>query len=139
MDSTETSIFTNMCMIYDDKGNVLVQGRVNPIWKGIAFPGWHVKFGEPFTDAVIREVYEETGLTVSELKLFGIKDWIRDDGTRYIVHLCKNDCIAISQIYYIVTVIFDCFFRICCILSVIRIEQRILFHFTVHLRVMLFK
>ena len=39
MDSTETSIFTNMCMIYDDKGNVLVQERVNPIWKGIAFPG----------------------------------------------------------------------------------------------------
>ena len=36
-------------------------------------------------------MYEENGLTVSELKLCGIKDWIRDNRTRYIVHLYKTN------------------------------------------------
>ena len=58
----EKTIFTNMCMIYDDSGNVLVQDRLNPDWPGISFPGGHVEAGESFTDSVIREVYEETGL-----------------------------------------------------------------------------
>lgn len=87
----EKAVFTNMCMIYDGNGNVVVQDRTNPNWSGIAFPGGHVEQGEPFTDAVIREVFEETGLKVSELRLCGIKDWIRDDGTRYVVHLYKTN------------------------------------------------
>ena len=40
--------------------------------------------GESFTDAVIREVWEETGLKISEPKLCGIKDWMKDEETRYI-------------------------------------------------------
>ena len=91
MSRTENTIFTNMCMIYDDVGNVLVQDRLNPNWPGITFPGGHVENGEPFTDSVIREVYEETGLTVSELQMCGIKDWVRDDGTRYVVLLYKTN------------------------------------------------
>lgn len=87
----EKTIFTNMCMIYDDSGNVLVQDRVNPDWPGISFPGGHVEAGESFTDSVIREVNEETGLTVSNLQMCGIKDWINDDGTRYMVLLYKTN------------------------------------------------
>ncbi len=87
----EKTIFTNMCMIHDDSGNVLVQDRVNPDWPGISFPGGHVEAGESFTDSVIREVYEETGLTVSNLQMCGIKDWINDDGTRYMVLLYKTN------------------------------------------------
>lgn len=60
MSRTEKTIFTNMCMVYDDNGNVLVQNRLNPDWPGITFPGGHVDAGESFTDAVIREVFEET-------------------------------------------------------------------------------
>lgn len=91
MNRTEKAIFTNMCMIYDGNGNVLVQDRVGPKWPGITFPGCHVEKGESFTDAVTREVYEETGLTVSELRLCGIKDWTRDDGVRFIVYLYKTN------------------------------------------------
>ena len=91
MSRTENAIFTNMCMIYNDDGNVLVQDRTDPTWPGIAFPGGHVENGEPLIDAVIREVSEETGLTVSNLQLCGIKDWIRDDGTRYVVFLYKTN------------------------------------------------
>lgn len=75
MSKTERVLFTNMCMISDGSGNVLVQDRLNPNWPGITFPGGHVEYGESFTDAMIREVFEETGLTVSNLQLCGIKDW----------------------------------------------------------------
>ena len=91
MRRTENTIFTNMCMVYDGEGNVLVQNRLNPDWPGIVFPGGHVEAGESFYDAAVREVFEETGLTVSELQMCGIKDWFRDDGTRYVVLLYKTD------------------------------------------------
>ena len=90
MDKTEKVIFTNMCMVYS--GNqVVVQDRADKRWSGIAFPGGHVEKGESFTDAVIREVFEETGLTISAPKLCGIKDWTEDDGSRYIVLFYKTD------------------------------------------------
>ena len=64
MASSEKAIFTNLCMIYDDAGNLLVQDRKDPQWPGITFPGGHVEPGESFVESVIREVYEETGLTI---------------------------------------------------------------------------
>ena len=86
----EVVTFTNMCMITDGKGNVLVQNRIDPSWPGIAFPGGHVEVGESFVDAVTREVFEETGLTVSNLTLCGIKNWAGEDGTRYFVTCYKT-------------------------------------------------
>lgn len=38
------------------------------------FLGGHVEKGESFTDAVIREVFEETGLNISCPVLCGIKN-----------------------------------------------------------------
>lgn len=65
----------NMCKIIDSKtGKVLVQERVKT-WQGIAFPGGKLKEGESVIESVKREVYEETGLRVSNLKICGIKDW----------------------------------------------------------------
>ena len=90
MSRTETVTLTNMCMICDGT-RVLVQNRTNPDWPGITFPGGHVEKGESFTDAVIREVFEETGLTIASPKLCGIKDWPEDDGSRYMVLLYKTD------------------------------------------------
>ena len=47
---------TNMCMICDKKGNVLVQDKKNhPTWHGWNFPGGHVEQGEYVTPSVIRE------------------------------------------------------------------------------------
>ena len=86
----EKTILTNMCMIYDGT-KVVVQDRVGDNWTGIAFPGGHVEDKESFTDAVIREIYEETGLTIGHPKLCGIKNWFREDGTRYIVLLYKTN------------------------------------------------
>ena len=87
----ENCILTNMCMVSDGCGNVLVQNRIDPSWPGITFPGGHVEAGESFVDAAVREVYEETGLRVSNLKLCGIQDWQRDDGARYVVFFYKTE------------------------------------------------
>lgn len=90
MKRTELVEFTNMCMIYDgDK--VLVQDKISKSWGGLMFPGGHIEHGEDFTDAVIREVYEETGLKISNPQLCGIKDWYNDDGSRYVVLLYKTN------------------------------------------------
>ena len=53
---------TNMCMIYDNNGNVVVQEKLNKNWGGITFPGGHIEILESFVDSIIREVKEETGL-----------------------------------------------------------------------------
>ena len=87
----ENVVLTNMCMIYDGQGNILVQDRLDPDWPGVTFPGGHVEPGESFIKAVIREVWEETGLTIAAPKLCGLKQFPEDDGTRYIVMLYKTD------------------------------------------------
>lgn len=91
MSREQNCILTNMCMIYDgDK--ILVQERNNPNWPGITFPGGHIEPKESFVDSVIREVKEETGLDISNVKLCGIKQWTQtDDLFRYIVLFYKTD------------------------------------------------
>ena len=80
---------TNMCMVCDAKGNVLVQNKKGDrTWHGWNFPGGHVEQGEFVTPSVIREVREETGLTIENPKLCGIKEFQKEqDGKRFIVFL----------------------------------------------------
>ena len=91
MSRSEAAIFTNMCMISDGNGNILVQDRRNPDWPGITFPGGHVESGEAFTDSVIREVFEETGLTIENPILCGVKQFQTRREERYVVFLYKAD------------------------------------------------
>ena len=85
----EKAIFTNLCMISDGKGNVLVEDRKDPSWPGICFPGGHVEPGEAFTDSVVREVFEETGLTIRDPRLCGVKQFPTESGARYVVFFYK--------------------------------------------------
>lgn len=81
--------FTNMCMIKN--GNkVLVMDRKSNDWPGITFPGGHVDTGESFTDSVIREIKEETGLNISSVQLCGIKDWV-ENNIRYVVLFYRTE------------------------------------------------
>ncbi len=89
MERTEVVTLTNMCMILDENGNILVQNKINNSYTGITFPGGHVEKGEPFTSAIIREVYEETGLHIKHPVLCGIYNWINEDETRYVVMIYK--------------------------------------------------
>ena len=85
----------NMCMITDQQGRVLVQERLpkpsNP-WSGLTFPGGHVEPGETVVASVIREVQEETGLTVSNLQNCGYIQWYNPvKQSQYFVFLFKTN------------------------------------------------
>ena len=90
MERTEQVILTNLCMIRNGS-RVLVEEKVGKGADGIIFPGGHVEPGEPVVDAVIREMKEETGLTIERPKLVGVKEWINEDGSRYLVFLFTAD------------------------------------------------
>ena len=85
----ETAVFTNMCMLTRADGKMLFQKRVDPDWAGVVFPGGHVEAGESFYHSVIREMQEETGLTVKAPQLCGVKQFQTKDGARYVVMLYK--------------------------------------------------
>ena len=85
----ETVEFTNLCMVRDGD-RVLVIDRKKEDWPGITFPGGHVEVGESFTEAVIREVKEETGLRIVSPQMCGMKDWV-EDGIRYVVLFYKTE------------------------------------------------
>ena len=87
MRKTETVELTVLCLIEDEK-KILLQNRVKKDWQGYALPGGHVEPGESFVDAVIREMKEETGLTVIDPRLAGVKQFPIENG-RYIVLLFK--------------------------------------------------
>lgn len=83
---------TNMCMIYDKEADkVLVQDRIKS-WKGISFPGGHIEDGESIIDSTIREIKEETGLTIKDLELCGIIYWYnKSTGDKYFVFSYRTD------------------------------------------------
>lgn len=82
----ESTILTNMCMVTDEEGKVLVQMHGGG-WKGWCFPGGHVEPKESFVESVIREVREESGLTIQNPKICGVKQFFLEDGCRYVVLL----------------------------------------------------
>lgn len=91
MSRAEQVILTNLCMVYDDAGNILVQDRKDPSWPGICFPGGHIEPGESFVESVIREIYEETGLTIENPLLCGTKQFPTKNGERYVVFFYKTN------------------------------------------------
>ena len=91
MSRAEQAIFTNLCMVYDDAGRILVQDRLDPDWPGLCFPGGHVEPEESFVESVIREVWEETGLTIENPKLCGTKQFQTKKGERYVVFFYKTN------------------------------------------------
>lgn len=90
MSKCEKAKVAVLCMVYDDN-KILLQDRVKKDWRGLTFPGGHVEKEESFVRAVIREIYEETGLTIREPKLCGVRQFQTDEDERYIVLLFKTD------------------------------------------------
>lgn len=89
MKRTENVELTVLCLIR--RGNeYLLQDRIKKDWRGFTLPGGHVELGESIVDAVVREMKEETGLTVEHPKLCGVKQFPIDGG-RYLVFLFVAD------------------------------------------------
>lgn len=83
---------SNMVMVYDRNTNqVLVQNRCL-YWKGIAFPGGHLDANESIYDSAVREVKEETGLDITDLKFCGIIHWCHtESGNQTLIYYYKTD------------------------------------------------
>ena len=93
MSRATSTVLTNLCLVEDlENGKVVLQYRSPERykkWSGYAFPGGHIEEGESLAESVIREVYEETGLTIADPKLVAVKDWEPEEGGRYIVFCYK--------------------------------------------------
>ncbi len=89
MPRTENVELTTLCLIHN-KGAYLLQNRLKEDWKGYTFPGGHIEPGESIVDAVVREVKEETGLSILNPRLCGVKQFPIEGG-RYIVFLFTAD------------------------------------------------
>ena len=93
MSRTTPTILTNLCMVEDlENGKVVLQYRSpeKNHWSGYAFPGGHIEEGESLVESVIREIEEETGLTIMNPHLIAVKNWQLEDGIRYIVFCYKT-------------------------------------------------
>ncbi|MBP5263162.1 MAG: 8-oxo-dGTP diphosphatase [Lachnospiraceae bacterium] len=90
MRRTEEVELTVLCLIHD-ADRVLLQDRISEDWKGYTLPGGHVEIGESIVDATVREMKEETGLTILDPRLCGVKQFPMRDGDyakgRYLVFL----------------------------------------------------
>lgn len=79
--------------IVRDDDRLLVVRRSNPPAQGVyTLPGGVVEVGETLTEAIAREVMEETGLTIEPVALAGYREAIVRDGEdrveRHFVILC---------------------------------------------------
>lgn len=85
----ETQLTTMVMLMDSETGKVLVQDRVKN-WKGWSFPGGHVEPNESFVDCAVREMREETGLDVRNLRACGVVHWLNTKTfDRYVVFLYK--------------------------------------------------
>src|SRR5262245_17964427 len=72
------------------RGRVLLGRRSGSHGAGYyAAPGGHIEFGESFEEAAKREVLEETGLEITDLKLLSVGNYIfaRDEGERHYIDI----------------------------------------------------
>ncbi len=73
-------------VVRDDQGRLLLVQRANEPGRGLwSIPGGRIEPGESAQDAVIREVAEETGLTVVVTGLAGVVERAAPGGGVYVI------------------------------------------------------
>ena len=94
---THNVYYTNQSLSWSkilNNGKVVLQYRSPERykkWSGYAFPGGHIEEGESLVESVIREIYEETGLTITNPNWSQSKTGQQDEGGRYIVFLLQGN------------------------------------------------
>jgi 8-oxo-dGTP diphosphatase len=73
MPAPKTPLLATDCVVFDGQGRVLLIRRGHPPFEGqYALPGGFVEIGETVETACCRELKEETGVGVRDLKLVGV-------------------------------------------------------------------
>lgn len=91
------TLFTMGCgVIIEKEGRILLQHRTDE--DNWCIPGGVMEIGETFEQTAKRETYEETGLDVGELKLFGMYS-----GESCFVQYPNNDQVYSVQIIFTTT------------------------------------
>jgi ADP-ribose pyrophosphatase YjhB (NUDIX family) len=95
----QAPLMTTACgvIIENSKGEILLQQRKDNGRWGI--PGGAMEIGEKYIDVAKREVFEEVGIEVENLCLFGIYS-----GEDRIIVYPNNDICCVSSIVFITTV-----------------------------------
>jgi mutator protein MutT len=78
-------------VIVEDGRVLLVRRGTEPLLGKWTLPGGMLEVGESLTEGVVREVREETGLTVEPLELVELLDRIHRDGERVRYHYVIAD------------------------------------------------
>ena len=78
MSRSESVVVTALCMVYDND-KILLQDRIKEDWKGVTFPGGHIEKKESFVKGIEREVFEETGLKIKNIRICGVKQFQTED------------------------------------------------------------
>jgi len=83
----------SVVIILNDNNEVLLQKRQDGSW---GLPGGLMDLGESFEEVAKREVFEETGLTVHNLKLLNVFS-----GAKYYLKVANGDELyAVTAVYY---------------------------------------
>lgn len=88
MERYKLCILTNICML-EKEDKILVIDRKKKDWPGISFPGGHKEDDESIKESVIREMKEETGLTIKNPKLIDVYEWKWENNSLYLAFLYK--------------------------------------------------
>jgi 8-oxo-dGTP diphosphatase len=73
-------------LIFNNEGQLLLGKRQGAHGEGMwSAPGGHLEFGETFESCALREVFEETGVKISDPIYLGItNDVFREEGKHYV-------------------------------------------------------
>ena len=88
----ETPLVGVGAVVIDQGRVVLVKRRFPPLAGEWSIPGGRLRTGETMREGIIREVREETGLTVEPAELLGVYDrLLRDEAGRILYHYVLID------------------------------------------------
>ena len=86
---------TSVGVIIDiEKGEVLLQQRKDNLNWGLI--GGGMEIGEKYVETIVREAYEEAGITVNDLRLFGIYS-----GEDRVIEYPNDDICCVTSIVFI--------------------------------------
>lgn len=87
---------TVSAIIFNPKGKILLC-KSHKWGNKYVIPGGHIELGEKMEEALKREILEETGLNIYDIRLIGLKESIYSDTFHekkhfiFIDYLCKTD------------------------------------------------